>query len=66
MTDDLAEVLFQTPLCEAIVSSPGMGRDVHSDVVHPALPLPTSPTLQVTLACKDIEITIYIIKDQFI
>ena len=30
------------------MSSPGMGRDVHSDVVHPTLPLPTTalPTLQ--------------------
>ena len=30
MTDDSAEILFQSFLQEALVSSPGMGRDVHS------------------------------------
>ena len=34
-------------LLEALVSSSGMGRDVHSDVVHPAFHQPTTelPTL---------------------
>ena len=43
--DDSAEILFQSFLQEALVSSSGTGRD---DVVHPAFPLPTtvSPTLQ--------------------
>ena len=45
MRDDSAEILFQSFLQEALVSSSGTGRD---DVVHPAFPLPTtvSPTLQ--------------------
>ena len=48
MTDDSAESLFQSFLQEAVVSSSGMGGDVHSLVVRPAFPLSTmaSPTLQ--------------------
>ena len=46
--DDLAEILVQSFLQEALVSSSDKGRDVHSIDVHPAFPLPTtaSPTLQ--------------------
>ena len=46
--DDSAEILFQSFLLEAIVSSSGTGRDVHLGDVHSAFPLPTtaSPTLQ--------------------
>ena len=46
MRDDSAEILFQSFLKEALVSSTYMGRDVYFDVVHPAFPLPTtaSPT----------------------
>ena len=49
MRDDSAEILFQSVLQEAFVSSSGMSRDVSLlDVVHPAFSLPTtaSPTLQ--------------------
>ena len=49
MREDSAEILLQSFLEGAIVSSSGMGRDVHFfDVVHQAFPLPTtaSPTLQ--------------------
>ena len=50
MRNDSAEILFQSFLQEALVSSFGMDRDVHSlsDVVHPAFPLLTtaSPTLR--------------------
>ena len=48
ISDDSAEVLFQSVLHESLMSSSGMGRDVHSDIVHPAFPLPAtaSPTLQ--------------------
>ena len=50
MRDNSAEIFFQTFLQEALVSSSGMDRDVHTllDVVHPAFPLSTtaSPTLQ--------------------
>ena len=48
---DSAEILFQSFLQEAVVSSSGMGRNVHSDVVHPGFPLPTtaSPALLGTL-----------------
>ena len=48
MTDDSAEILFQSFLQEALVSISGMGRNVHSDVFLSALPLPTtvSPTFQ--------------------
>ena len=43
MWDDSAEILFQSVLQEAIVSSSGMGRGCpHFDVVHPAFPLPTT------------------------
>ena len=51
MRDSSAEILFQSFLQEAVVSSSGMGRNVHSDVVHPGFPLPTtaSPALQGTL-----------------
>ena len=49
MRDDTAEVLFQSFLQEALVSSCGMGREGCPllDVVHPAFSLPTtaSPTL---------------------
>ena len=41
MRDDSAEILFQSFLQEALLSSSGMGRYVH-DVVHPAFPLPTA------------------------
>ena len=46
--DKSAEILFQSFLQESLVSSSGMGRDVHSDVAHPAFPLLTMalPTLQ--------------------
>ena len=49
MTDDSAEILFQSFLQVAIVSSSGMDRICSLfDVVHPAFPLPTkaSPALQ--------------------
>ena len=48
MRDDSAEILFQSLLRDAFVSSSGMGRDVYCDVVYPAFPLPTtaSPTLE--------------------
>ena len=49
MTDDSAEIPFPSFLWEAVVSSSGTGKDVHSfDVVHPAFLLPTaaSPVLQ--------------------
>ena len=48
MKDDSAEILFQSILQEAVVSSFGMGRCPLFDVFHPAFPLPTtaSPTLQ--------------------
>ena len=48
MRDDSAEIFFQSFLQEATVISSGTGGDVHSDVVHPAFPLPTtvSPTLR--------------------
>ena len=44
MRDDSAEILFQTLLREAIVvSSSGLGRDVHCfDVVRPAFLLPST------------------------
>ena len=47
MRDDLAEILFQSILREAIVSNSGQGRSL-SDVVCPAFSLPAtaSPTLQ--------------------
>ena len=41
--DDSAKTFFQSSLQEALVSSSGMGGDVHSFyVVHPAFPLPTT------------------------
>ena len=49
--DVSAEIIFQSLLHEAVVSSSGIGRDVHSlalfHVVYPALPVPStaSPTL---------------------
>ena len=50
MGDNSADILFQSFLQEANLSSSGMGRDVHSifNVVHPVFRLPTtaSPTLQ--------------------
>ena len=53
MRDDSAEILFQSFLQEALVSSSDRGRAVHSLVfVHPTtFPLPTtaSPTLQVAV-----------------
>ena len=33
MTDDVAEILFQSSLHKATVSSSGMGRNVHSSVL---------------------------------
>ena len=52
MRDDSAEILFQSFLQEALVSSSGMGRNVHSLMLSTsAFPLPTtvSPTLQSAL-----------------
>ena len=49
MTDDSAEILFQSFLQGAVKSSSGMGAGCPLfDVVHPAFPLTTtaSPTLQ--------------------
>ena len=47
--DDSADILFQSFLQEALVSSSGMARDLSSlNVVHPAFPLQTTalPTLK--------------------
>ena len=41
MRDDSAKIFFQPFQLEALVSSFGMGRNVHFDVVHPAFPLLT-------------------------
>ena len=54
MRDCSAEILFQSFLRDALVSSSGMDRDVHSlvfGVIHPAFPLltTTSRTLQFAL-----------------
>ena len=48
MRDDSAEILFQSFLQEALVSSSGMGRDVHSLMLSSSISLPTtaSPTPQ--------------------
>ena len=43
MTDDSAEILFHSFLQKALVSSSGMGRNIHFDVVCPTFPL-TTPT----------------------
>ena len=54
MRDDSAEILFQSFLQEALVSSSGMGRDVHSSMfVHPAFPLPTMVLSTLQDALKD-------------
>ena len=54
MRDDSAEILFQSFLQEALVSSSGMGRDVHSSMfVHPAFPLPTMVSSTLQDALKD-------------
>ena len=54
MMDDSVEILFQSVLQLALVSSSGMGRDVHSfDVVHPAFPLPTTAPTSLRGALKD-------------
>ena len=43
MRDDSAEILFQSFLQEALVSSSGMGKGCpFFDGVHPAFPLPTT------------------------
>ena len=39
MGDDSAEILFGSFLQEAIMNSSNMGRNVHSDTVHPAFPV---------------------------
>ena len=52
--DDSVEILFQSFLQEALVSSSVMGREVHSfDVVHPAFPLPTTAPTSLRGALKD-------------
>ena len=54
MTDDSAAILFQSFLQKALLSSSGMGRDVHSfDVVHPAFPLPTTTPPDLKRVLKD-------------
>ena len=45
MRDDSVEILFQSFLWEALVSSFGIGRDVYSLTAFP-LPTAVSPTLQ--------------------
>ena len=45
MRDDSAEILSKSFLQEALVSSFGMGRDVHSFDVHPAFPLLAAASL---------------------
>ena len=50
MTDDSAEILFQSFLRDAIVSSSGTDRDVHSLTL--AFPLPTTPSAAFQSAMK--------------
>ena len=48
MRDDSAEIFFQSFMQEALVSSSGMGRDVHSlmmSIQHFLLPSTASPIL---------------------
>ena len=54
MGDDSAEVLFQSFLQDALVSSSGMGRDVHLfDIVYPAFHLPATASPDLQGALKD-------------
>ena len=46
MRDDSSEILFQSLLQEALVSSSCLGRDVHSLMLSTQLPTTASPTLQ--------------------
>ena len=50
--DDSVEILFQSFLQGAVVSSSGIGRDVQSDVVRPSFPLPTTTALAFQGAIK--------------
>ena len=54
MRDDSADILFQSFLQEALVSSSGMARDLSSlNVVHPAFPLLTTASSTLQGAMKD-------------
>ena len=54
MSDDSVEILFQSFLREAFMSSSSMARDIHSfDVARPAFPLPTTASPALLGALKD-------------